>query len=226
MTIDTLERLGIEPSLSARTLAAFKQLDLLTKDGNLTETMEKIRVAPTDQLQAVLAEWLREAYKPIFQFVDPSESVGRITDQFRRYEPKGMLNRMVTLFLGLCHQAGMIEKPTMPRTATKKNASAGKFEKSRRTIRRTSRTADSKHEDQDNSGGLGNELSAATKDRYVALLIERAEKADELDPDLLDRIRPRSGSWRLRHEEGLEPGPSCGLGDLWRENLHGPGAPL
>jgi Family of unknown function (DUF5343) len=119
VTASTLARIGVEKSLAQRTLSTLKQLDLLTDAGELTPTMNKIRTAPTDALQAVLQEWLRETYKPIFTYVEPTDDVPRIIDQFRHYSPEGQRNRMVTLFLGLCVRAGMIEKePPIPRRAS------------------------------------------------------------------------------------------------------------
>ena len=115
ITTATIERAGVEASLARRTLAGMKQLDLLDEEGNPTDTFKKIKVAPTDQYQEVLAEWLREVYKPIFTYADPADPV-EVKDQFRHYEPSGMRGRMVTLFLGLCSHAGLIDKvPPLPR---------------------------------------------------------------------------------------------------------------
>lgn len=203
VTVGTLERLGVEESLARRTLAGLKILDLVTEDGELTETMKKIKVAASSELDSVLADWLRSAYAPIFQFVDPTDDVTRIADQFRHYEPAGMRNRMVSLFLGLCHLAGMIDKkPVMPRgPAAKKTASAGsdgRFVKARRVIRTGSKPADQKKNEEkaaDNNGGPDRKDADAhtARDQYVAMLISRADKADDLDPDLLDRIERALG---------------------------------
>lgn len=128
VTLTGLERMGIGESLVKRTLAALKQLDLINEDGTVSQTMEKIRVAPTQELEAVLADWFRDAYKPVLAYVEPTDEVQRISDQFRHYSPPGMRNRMVTLFLGLSAMAGLVEKvPPIPRkTATSSTSTTPK----------------------------------------------------------------------------------------------------
>ena len=125
VTADTLARIGVEPSLAARTISSLKHLDLLNEDGTPSPTLEKLRVAPTAELQELAADWLRSAYKPIFTYVEPTDDVQRIIDQFRHYEPAGQRNRMVTLFLGLCAWAGLIpEVPAIPRSGQKTSSKA------------------------------------------------------------------------------------------------------
>jgi hypothetical protein len=74
--------------LVPRTLQALQTLDLFRDNGNPTDTLEGLRLAPTD------------------------DEV-RIRDAFRNYQPIGQQPRMVSLFQGLCSAAGLI--PERPR---------------------------------------------------------------------------------------------------------------
>lgn len=109
--IETLGRVGVPDSLNARTLQALKVLDLVNEEGTPTETFQAIRVAPTDKYQNVLEGWLKSTYADIFSIVDPSDdSEVQVRDAFRNYKPLSQQGRMVSLFLGLCEEAGIRKK--------------------------------------------------------------------------------------------------------------------
>lgn len=192
ITAAAIHRHGVEESLARRTLSSLKQLDLLDDDGNPTPTMKKIKVAGDDQFKAVLADWLREAYKPIFTYCDPSD-LEKVSTQFRHYEPTGMRNRMVTLFLGLCAAADLIEKvPAMPRSS----------QTSRGTTQRTAKPKDTKPNDTKLKETVGKEHQVEHRDtpnvedaraRYVDLLLAKAAEQDEPPDELLDRIERALG---------------------------------
>lgn len=111
VTTDVIERIGVSPALAHRTLQAFRLLDLIDEEGMPTEAMTALRKAPQDEYKTKLAEVLRSAYAPVFQYVDPREDgIDRVRDQFRHFTPTGMQERMVTLFLGLCAEAGIIDE--------------------------------------------------------------------------------------------------------------------
>lgn len=124
-TKDVLTRAAVPDSLVARTLQAFRLLDLIDDGGNPTPAFEGLRRAAEADFPARLAEIVRGAYADVFQFVDPAtESQERVRDVFRHYEPLGQLTRIVTLFLGLCEAAGIVPEgtrkqgPTAGRTRT------------------------------------------------------------------------------------------------------------
>lgn len=107
--LDVLQRAGVSASLAPRVLHALKQLELVDDDGNPLPAFEGLRRAAASDLQDRLAEVVRAAYGDIFQYVDPaSDDIGRITDQFRQYEPIGQIRRMVSLFTGLCAASGIM----------------------------------------------------------------------------------------------------------------------
>lgn len=113
---DVLERAGVTSSLAARTLQALESLDLVDSSGNPTEAFKALQKAPQTEFKGLLASIVRSAYEEVFQFADPAQDeVTKVRDAFRVYVPRGQQSRMVTLFLGLCAEAGIIaELPTRP----------------------------------------------------------------------------------------------------------------
>ena len=125
---EVLARCGIADSLVPRTLQALVTLDLITEDGQLTETIEGLRLAPESEYQQRLAEWLNSAYEDALAYVDPATSTdSEIRDAFRTYKPIGQQSRMVTLFQGLYAAAGIgSERPrSAPRKSSPKKGSDG-----------------------------------------------------------------------------------------------------
>ena len=114
--LETLALIGIAEGNRPRTLAALKFLGLVSETNRRTETLDRIGRASTDEYPESLALILRSAYEPVFQIVDPAEDdVERITDAFRQYEPAAQRSRMVSLFMGLCAEAGIIKKESTPK---------------------------------------------------------------------------------------------------------------
>jgi hypothetical protein len=108
ITADVLARAGVPESLTSRTMQALVTLDLFKDDGNPTETMEGIRLAPEPEYKKRLEGWLKSSYADVFRFVDPAaDDENRIRDAFRSYQPQGQQERMVALFQGLCAAAGL-----------------------------------------------------------------------------------------------------------------------
>lgn len=136
ITADVLLRAGVSDSLIPRTLPALMQLDLIDDAGMPTDTFKKMRTVPQDQYQACLADWLRAVYAEVFQFVDPqTDDATRIRDAFRTYAPHGQQDRMVTLFMALCVEAGL-----MPEVKKAEAKSAPRKASVARTVQRQSKS--------------------------------------------------------------------------------------
>lgn len=109
-TASVLQRAGVPASLAPRTLQALKLLDLIDDEGKPRTVLDDLSKAASDDVAARLAAILRGAYDEVFQFVDPREdSPERVRDAFRVYTPRGQQDRMVTLFLGLCEEANLVD---------------------------------------------------------------------------------------------------------------------
>jgi hypothetical protein len=122
---DVLGRSGLVPeSLIPRTLQSLQILELIDDKGQPTATLQKIRSVPEADYKLCLGEWLRTVYSDVFAFVDPAKDTGmQVRDAFRGYIPHGQQDRMVTLFLSLCVEAGITTsdtKKSAPKTAARK----------------------------------------------------------------------------------------------------------
>jgi hypothetical protein len=118
-TPDVYVRAGVQESLVPRVAATLEGLELIDQNGRPTAELEGLRRATADEYKQRLAAVVRAVYAEVFQFVDPArDTPERIADQFRVFEPIGQRARMVTLFLGLCVEAGIITESTKRPTNT------------------------------------------------------------------------------------------------------------
>ena len=116
VTKGTLEQVGVSTGNASRTLQTLKFLALVGEDGNVTDEFQRLRRANTDEYPETFAEILRSAYHPIFNIVEPvQDDATAIEDAFRGFEPSAQRQRMVTLFLGLCFEAGLVTEDKAPR---------------------------------------------------------------------------------------------------------------
>lgn len=129
ITTDVIERAGVPESLSQRTLQALRLLGFIQKDGNPSEEIERLARLPEDEWRKGMQDLLVATYSEVWSFVDPAkDSIDRIRDAFRMYNPRGQQERMVTLFLGLCEWAGVDVSAAV---ASKKKAGNGPQERKR-----------------------------------------------------------------------------------------------
>jgi hypothetical protein len=119
-TLDVLTRAGVSESLGPRTLQALKLLDLVDADGEPTEALNDLAKAPQAEFAERLATILHNVYQDVFKFVNLNEDdYQRVRDAFRHYTPRGQQERMVTLFLHLCHEAGLTDEILKPPRSVK-----------------------------------------------------------------------------------------------------------
>jgi hypothetical protein len=108
LTPEVLERAGVSPTLSQRTLHTLKLLAFVDSEGKLDPEFEAANRAPDDEYKQRLGDLITGTYSEVINFADPgTDSYERVRDAFRGFNPRGQQDRMVTLFLGLLEYVGM-----------------------------------------------------------------------------------------------------------------------
>lgn len=109
VTGEILVRAGVPESISRRTLASLKQLELLTPEGQPTQQFQDLRQARgDDEYKTRLQEWLRGIYADVLQYTDPStDTPDRVAEAFRTFEPAGQRRAMAALLIGLWKYSGL-----------------------------------------------------------------------------------------------------------------------
>lgn len=109
LTGQELTRLSISEGLANRTLRALSFLGLIDEEGHRTATFERLGKASSNEYPELLGEIIKESYKDVFTIIDPANATDiEINDAFRLYEPHAQRSRMISLFRGLCQEAGLI----------------------------------------------------------------------------------------------------------------------
>jgi hypothetical protein len=125
-------RAGITDGNANRTIAALEYFGLLNEDGKTTDTWKAIATSTSNDYPKVLEGILKNAYPTIFELhPNPAEATDiEIADAFKKSEPYAQQGRMVSLFRGLCQEAGLIpgepltrERKTSQKPASQKNNS-------------------------------------------------------------------------------------------------------
>ncbi len=119
-------RVGITAGNASRTISALEYFGLINEDGKPTDTWKAIATSTTNDYPKVLEGILRNAYPSIFEIhPNPADATDvEIGNAFAKSEPLNQRGRMVSLFRGLCQEAGLIkgEPLTRERKPTTKQA--------------------------------------------------------------------------------------------------------
>ena len=107
VTPDVLLRAGVAETLLQRTLQTVQMLELIDEEGHHTEVLKKIRSVSEADYKATLAAWIKQVYAEVFKFADPAGEETQVRDAFRTYNPHAQQERMVSLFMALCAEAGL-----------------------------------------------------------------------------------------------------------------------
>lgn len=198
ITPPLLARLSMGEEIARRVALSLKLLGLIDDDGQATPSLLKFKQAGSSEYKPLLAEILYEVYDPVFAVIgrDPSKkSPHEIEDAFRAFRPDSLRKRMVTLFLGLCEYAEIIEaSPARTQTTSSRSRSVGNGKQSKQAEGRNHRAKEQPSASPDSRPTApAGPTAGDSLHRYLDVLIARAESSQELDPALLDRIERALG---------------------------------
>lgn len=184
-----LGRLGLGNVVATRALHALGLLGLIDPDGRPTASLTAFKEASSSSYKQLLADVLYDVYAPVFA-VTGKTMVGKtpseIDDAFRTFKPDSLRKRMVTLFLGLCEYAGVVESPPKAKPGPKQGKPAAP-----RKLAPKGSTAEQKPKD--GPPPLDPPPLTSAHQKYVDLLLAKATEQDTPDADLLDRIERALG---------------------------------
>ena len=105
-----MERVGITAGNVSRTISALGYFGLTDENDKPTDTWKAIATSTSNDYPKVLEGILRNAYPSIFQLhPNPADATDvELDNAFAKSEPLNQRSRMVSLFRGLCQEAGLI----------------------------------------------------------------------------------------------------------------------
>jgi hypothetical protein len=137
--VEYLRDAGVSEGTIGRTMFGLRFIGLVEGE-TPTPALRSISTSTDEEYQGILAGLLREAYREVFEVLDPAEDQQtKFQNFFRRYTPASQRVRMVIFFLGMCREAG-IPVFDAPRARTSGAAVSGGVRK-RSTGRSTRTTA-------------------------------------------------------------------------------------
>jgi hypothetical protein len=114
--LDRLSQIGVTESLTKRTLNSLRTLGLVDSDGSLSESFLVLKNAPPSEYPGVLAAFVRGVYQDVFEILDPATATPeQLKNAFWGYEPRGQIDSMIRLFIGLCEAAGLVQAASRPK---------------------------------------------------------------------------------------------------------------
>ena len=186
LTPQVLETIGVAQTMAPRTLQALRFLGLLDDDDNPTELFQRIKRASTDEYKGQLAEVIRSAYIRVFSIVDPAADGDiAIADAFRAFEPSKQRVKMISLFRGLCTEAGIIEQTRQRSTTRRPRANSTQPRPKKQDAEGTQPSPPAAGSGTTNGNVVLTQ--EAMRSMYFQLLLKKAE-AGEADDKLLGRI--------------------------------------
>ena len=190
---DLLRRIGVPESLTKRTINSLRSLCLIDDAGKPTPSFEAIIAAKPDDYPAKLAEFLHKAYGDIFTIVDPATaSPDELRNAFWGYEPRGQIDNMIRLFVGLCEAAQIV--PERPKVVTAPRKPRG--------VRR----------------GNGDDPEAASRPRARETAPPPSPPSNDIDPTIMSwvkRMPPAGQAWPKERKDRWFEALRAMADDIW-----------
>lgn len=111
---------GVPDGMIGRTLSALRFLGLLNEANEPTAEWRALADVDDNGFPQLLGSLVRAAYSDVFALIDPaSDTQDRVRSAFQQFQPKSQIDRMVTLFLALCQEAGIPTRDAPKRRPTR-----------------------------------------------------------------------------------------------------------
>jgi hypothetical protein len=109
VTDTQLGQIGVKPSVLVSVKQALVFLNLLREDNTTTDNFKALRFANDEERQRLFRDLVTGAYAEVVAVVTNLETAsrGQLFNAFRPYSPASQHDRMITLFLALCQEAGI-----------------------------------------------------------------------------------------------------------------------
>lgn len=164
-------------------MSAFRNLGFIDSDGTVTTHFRALVANPEDRPN-IIAGILRQRYPEAVKLAEENASYGDLEEAFRNnYGVSGStLIKAITFYLAAANYANLPvsahwRTPKQPKTSTPRTGA-----------KRTKKTSDVRNSNDQGERGDSADSVATLRVRYVEILLKKAEAADDVDADLLDRI--------------------------------------
>src|SRR5438270_237366 len=108
LTDTQLGQIGVKASVLGIVKQALVFLNLIRDDGTTTDNFRALRFASDEERVRLFREIVTSSYADIIAIHDPETATrSQLFNAFRPYSPASQQDRMITLFLTLCQEAGM-----------------------------------------------------------------------------------------------------------------------
>lgn len=117
LTDTILGQIGVKDSVMLIVKQALMFLNLTREDGTTTDNFRALRYATDEDRPKLFRDLLTAAYSDVFAIRDPETATRpELLNAFRPFSPASQHDRMITLFLALCQEAGykVAQTPRQP----------------------------------------------------------------------------------------------------------------